>query len=238
VKVRYKQTAVGVAWTVLQPILTMVVFSILFGQLLQVQTGEIPYPVFAYVALLPWAFFAGSINRSGNSLVYDANLISKVYFPRLIIPVAAVLSKLVDFGISFIILIGMMLILGVAPGVSILLLPLFLLLALLTALGVGLWLSALNVKYRDVTYIIPFLLQVWFFLTPIAYPITIIPERWQLLYSLNPMVAVVEGFRWALLGQQNFSWPLRFLSMLLTLALCIGGVFYFRRLEFEFADVV
>lgn len=238
VKVRYKQTTLGVAWAVLQPFLTMVVFSIVFGQLIQVPTGEIPYPVFAYVALLPWTFFAGAISRSGNSLVYDANLISKVYFPRVIIPIAAILSNLVDFGFAFTILIGMMLVLGVIPGIGILALPFFLLLALITALAVGLWLSALNVKYRDINYVIPFLIQIWLFLTPVAYPTTVIPERWRLLYSLNPMVGVVEGFRWALLGQQNLSWPLMLLSVLLILALLAGGVFYFRRMEFEFADVV
>ncbi len=238
VKVRYKQTTLGVAWAVLQPFLTMVVFSIVFGRLILVPTGGIPYPVFAYIALLPWTFFAGAVSRSGNSLVYDANLISKVYFPRVIVPIAAILSNLVDFGIAFTILIGMMLILGVVPGASILTLPLFLLLALMTALGVGLWLSALNVKYRDINYVIPFLIQIWLFLTPVAYPITIISERWRLLYSLNPMVAVVEGFRWAMLGQQTLSWPLMLLSVFVTLALLVGGVFYFRRMEFEFADVV
>ena len=238
VKVRYKQTIIGVAWAVLQPFLTMVVFSIVFGYLMHVSTGETPYPVFAYVALLPWTFFAGAISRSGNSLIYDANLITKVYFPRVILPLAAVLSNLVDFAVAFTILTGMMLVLGVIPGVEILALPFFLLLALLTALAVGLWLSALNAKYRDISYVIPFLIQIWLFLTPVAYPTTVIPERWRLLYSLNPMVGVVEGFRWALLGQQNLSWPLVFLSFLVTVVLLAGGMFYFRRMEFEFADVV
>jgi lipopolysaccharide transport system permease protein len=238
VKVRYKQTVIGVAWAVLQPLLTMVVFSIVFGQLIQVPTGEAPYLVFTYVALLPWTFFAGAISRSGSSLIYDANLISKVYFPRVIIPIAAILSNLVDFGCASTVLIGMMLILGMVPGALILTLPLFLLLALMTALAIGLWLSALNVKYRDINYAIPFLVQIWLFLTPVAYPVTIIPDRWRLLYSLNPMVGVVEGFRWALLGQQNLSWTLMLLSTLLILVLLVGGMFYFRRMEFEFADVV
>ena len=238
VKVRYKQTVIGVAWAVLQPFLTMVVFTLVFGQLIQVPTGETPYPIFTFVALLPWTFFAGAIGRSGNSLVYDANLISKVYFPRIIIPLAAVVSNLVDFAFAFIILIGMMLIVGVIPGISILALPIFVLLALMTALGVGLGLSALNVKYRDIGYAIPFLIQLWLFLTPVAYPVTIISERWRLLYSLNPMVGVVQGFRWALLGEQNLSWSLIFLSMLVMLALLAAGAFYFRRMEFEFADVV
>jgi len=238
VKVRYKQTVIGVAWAVLQPFLTMVVFTIVFGQLVHVSTGQIPYPVFAYVALLPWTFFAGAISRSGNSLVYDANLISKIYFPRLLLPLAANLSNLVDFAMAFVILIGMMLFLGVVPQASILTLPFFLLLAILTSFSVGLWLSALNVKYRDINYVIPFLVQIWLFVTPVAYPTTVVPERWRLLYSLNPMVGVVEGFRWALLGQQNISWDLMFLSVLLILVLFITGLFYFRRVEFEFADVV
>jgi len=238
VKVRYKQTVIGVAWAVLQPFLTMVVFTIVFGQLVHVSTGQIPYPVFAYVALLPWTFFAGAISRSGNSLVYDANLISKIYFPRLLLPLAAILSNLVDFAMAFVILIGMMLFLGVVPQASILTLPFFLLLAILTSFSVGLWLSALNVKYRDINYVIPFLVQIWLFVTPVAYPTTVVPERWRLLYSLNPMVGVVEGFRWALLGQQNISWDLMFLSVLLILVLFITGLFYFRRVEFEFADVV
>jgi len=238
VKVRYKQTVIGVAWAVLQPFLTMVVFTIVFGQLVHVSTGQIPYPVFAYVALLPWTFFAGAISRSGNSLVYDANLISKIYFPRLLLPLAAILSNLVDFAMAFVILIGMMLFLGVVPQASILTLPFFLLLAILTSFSVGLWLSALNVKYRDINYVIPFLVQIWLFVTPVAYPTTVVPERWRLLYSLNPMVGVVEGFRWALLGQQNVSWDLMFLSVLLILVLFITGLFYFRRVEFEFADVV
>jgi len=216
----------------------MVVFSIVFGQLMQVSTGETPYPVFAYVALLPWTFFASAISRSGNSLVYDANLISKVYFPRVIIPLAAVLSNLVDFGVAFTILIGMLLLFGIVPSISILTLPFFLLLALMTALAIGLWLSALNVKYRDVNYAIPFLIQVWLFLTPVAYPTTVVQEHWRFLYSLNPMVGVVEGFRWALLGQQNLSWDLMLFSILIVLALFAGGLFYFRRMEFEFADVV
>lgn len=237
VKVRYKQTAIGVAWVVLQPFLTMVIFSIVFGKLMGVPTGETPYSVFAYVALLPWTFFAGAITRSGNSLIYDANLISKVYFPRVFLPLAAVLSNIVDLGVAFTILIGMMLILDIIPSVLIFTLPFFLLMALITALAMGLWLSALNVKYRDITYVIPFLIQVWLLLTPVAYPIAIIPERWQLLYSLNPMVAVVEGFRWALLGQQNLPWNLMLFSVLLILVLLMGGLHYFRRMEFEFADV-
>ena len=238
VNVRYKQTAIGASWAILQPFVTMVVFSVIFGSLIQVPSGGAPYPIFSYAALLPWTFFAGALSRSGNSLVYDANLVSKVYFPRMILPFAAVLSLLVDFAIAFIILLGMMLFYGIIPGAAVITLPLFLLLAFMTSLGIGLWLSALNVKYRDVAYIIPFLAQFWLFVTPVAYPSTIIPEHWRFLYSLNPMVAVVEGFRWALLGQQNVQGEFIFLSTMVVVTLFIGGLFYFRRMEAEFADVV
>jgi homopolymeric O-antigen transport system permease protein len=238
VKVRYKQTAIGAAWAILQPFLTMVVFSVIFGSLIQVPSDGVPYPIFSYAALLPWTFFAGALTRSGNSLVYDANLVSKVYFPRMILPFAAVLSLLVDFAIAFIILLGMMLFYGIVPGATVITLPLFLLLAFMTSLGIGLWLSALNVKYRDIAYIIPFLAQLWLFVTPVAYPGTIIPEHWRFLFSLNPMVAVVEGFRWALLGQQGVQGEFILLSTMVVLALFIGGLFFFRRMEAEFADVV
>ena len=238
VKVRYKQTAIGAAWAILQPFLTMIVFTVIFGQLIRVQTGGAPYPVFSYAALLPWTFFAGAVSRSGNSLVYDASLVTKVYFPRVILPISAILSNLVDFGVAFTILLGMMVVYRIVPGAMLLTLPLFLLLALITALAVGLWLSALNAKYRDINYVIPFLIQFWLFLTPVAYPSTIIPERWRLLYSLNPMVGVIEGFRWALLGQQNIPWNLMLFSILLILALFTGGLFFFRRMEFGFADIV
>jgi lipopolysaccharide transport system permease protein len=238
VKVRYKQTAIGALWALLQPFLTMVVFTVIFGNLMGVETQGSPYPVFSYAALLPWTFFSGALSRSGNSLVFDANLISKVYFPRLILPFAAVLSMLVDFAIAFLILVGMMFYYGIYPGITVFILPLFLVLAFLTALGSGLWLSALNVKYRDITYVIPFMVQFWLFLTPIAYPISLIPERWQLLYSLNPMVSVVEGFRWALLGEQYIPGIPLLLSTVAVLAVLTGGLFFFRRMENEFADVV
>jgi lipopolysaccharide transport system permease protein len=238
VKVRYKQTAIGAAWAILQPFLTMVVFSVIFGKLMNVQSGGAPYPVFAYVALLSWTFFAGAVSRSSSSLVYDANMVSKVYFPRVILPLASVLSNLVDFGFAFLILLGMMIFYGIVPGAIAFTLPIFLILALLTALAVGLWLSALNVKYRDIGYAIPFLIQFWFFLTPVAYSSTIISERWRALYGLNPMAGVVEGFRWALLGQPNPSWGMMLVSCLVILALITGGLVYFRRMEFGFADVV
>jgi lipopolysaccharide transport system permease protein len=238
IKVRYKQTAIGAAWAILQPFLTMVVFSIIFGQLIRVQTGGAPYPVFSYAALLPWMLFAAAVGRSGSSLIYDANLVSKVYFPRVILPLSATLSNLVDFGLAFTILLGMMAVFGIHLRATFLTLPLFLLLAVVAALAVGLWLAALNTKYRDINYVIPFLIQFWLFVTPVAYSSAIIPERWRLLYSLNPMVAVIEGFRWALLGQQNLSWDLMLCSILLTLALAVSGWLFFRRMEFEFADIV
>jgi lipopolysaccharide transport system permease protein len=238
VMVRYKQTLIGVAWAVLQPFLTMVVFSIIFGGLLRVPSDGVPYPVFAYAALLPWNFFATALTRSGNSLVADANLISKIYFPRLILPFSAVISLILDFVIAFLMLLIMILFYGIVPGIAVVTLPLFLLLALMTALACGLWLSAVNIKYRDVAYVIPFLTQFWLFVTPVAYPSTIIPERWRLFYGLNPMAGVVEGFRWALLGQENPSADLILVSVIVVTALLVGGLFYFRRTEHEFADVV
>src|SRR5262249_45597174 len=237
VKVRYKQTVIGAGWAILQPFLTMVVFSILFGVLLSVPSEGVPYPVFSYAALLPWNFFAGPVPRSDNSLIVDANLISKVYFPRLILPLSAVMSLVLDFAIAFIILLIMMFYYGIVPGVAVLTLPLFLVLALLTALACGIWLSAVNIKYRDVAYVIPFLTQFWLFVTPVAYPSTIIPEPWRVFYGLNPMAGVVEGFRWALLGQKNLAWDLVFISVLVVLALLMSGLFYFRRTEHEFADI-
>src|SRR5438093_9280866 len=202
------------------------------------RTSEgVPYPVFSYAGLLSWNFFSAALTRSGNSLVADANLISKVYFPRLILPLSAVISLIFDFAVAFVILLGMMLFYGIVPGIAIVTLPLFLSLAFMTALACGLWLSAVNIKYRDVAYAIPFLTQFWLFLTPVAYPSSIIPDRWRLLYGLNPMVGVVEGFRWALLGQQELAWDLLVVTTIVVLALLIGGLFYFRRMEHEFADV-
>lgn len=238
VKVRYKQTAIGVVWVVLQPFLTMVVFSVIFGRLMNVPTNGQPYPVFSYVALLPWIFFSGALGRASISLVADANLISKVYFPRLILPFAAILSLLADFGVSFVILLGLLAFYGATPGATVFALPLLLGLAFLTAFGCGLWLSALNVKYRDITYIIPFLIQCWFFLTPVAYPSSIIPPGWRFVYGLNPMVGVVEGFRWALLGNQPMPLVSLLLSSLIVLIVFVSGLFYFGHMEYEFADVV
>jgi lipopolysaccharide transport system permease protein len=238
IKVRYKQTALGAAWAVLQPVMTMLVFSIFFGRLAKVPSDGVPYPVFAYVALLPWQLFAFALTESSNSLVASQNLITKVYFPRLVIPISSVLAGLVDFGISFVVLLGMMLYYGIVPTAAVALLPLFLLLAVVTALSVGLWLSALNVKYRDVRYTIPFLTQFWMFATPVAYPASLVPERWRPLYGLNPMAGVVEGFRWALLGKQRAPGPLLWVSVAAVAVLLIGGLRYFKKTESTFADIV
>jgi lipopolysaccharide transport system permease protein len=238
VKVRYKQTVLGVAWAIIQPFFTMVVFSVFFGKLAGIPSDDIPYPIFSYAALVPWTFFAQGLNQSSNSLVGGARLIKKVYFPRLAMPIATVLSGGVDFVLAFIVLLGMMLAFGIVPTVNALWLPLFLLLALVTSLGVGLWLSAMNVQFRDVRYTMPFITQFWMFATPIAYPSTLVPEPWRTLYGINPMAGVVEGFRWALLGTDTAPGPTIIFSSLSALALLVTGAFYFRRMEKTFADVV
>ena len=242
IKVRYRQTVLGVAWIILQPLVSMVVFSVLFGNLLKVPSGEVPYPIFAYVALLPWNYFATSLNKSSTSLVRSAYLITKVYFPRLIIPISGVLSGLVDFAIAFLVLIGLMVYYGVAPTWAVVFLPAFLLLSILTALGFGLWLSALNVRYRDINYLIPFLIQVWLYLTPVIYSSTIIPERFRFLLSLNPMTGVVEGFRWALLGDRLADarppGALFAISIAVGLLVLVSGTVFFRHTEDTFADII
>jgi lipopolysaccharide transport system permease protein len=238
IKVRYKQTALGAAWAIIQPFFTMVVFSLFFGRLARIPSDGIPYPIFSYAALVPWTFFAVALGQSTESLVGSANLLKKVYFPRLLIPIAAVVSGVVDFGIAFVVLLGMMLCYGLLPTASVLWLPLLLLLALVTALGVGLWLSALNVQFRDVRYVIPFIIQLWLFATPVAYPSSLLSARWRVIYGLNPMAGVVEGFRWALLGTKTAPGPMIFISSLAATAALVGGAFYFRRLEKSFADLV
>ena len=238
IKVRYKQTVLGAAWAIIQPFFTMVVFSLFFGKLAKIPSDGIPYPIFAYAALVPWTFFASGLNQSANSLVGDANLIKKVYFPRLAIPISSVISGGLDFVLAFIVLLGMMLFYGIFPTVNIIWLPFLLLLTLITSLGTGLWLSALNVQFRDVRYTVPFLTQFWLFATPIAYPSSLLSEPWRTLYGINPMVGVVEGFRWALLGTDTAPGPIMIVSSLVALALLIGGAYYFRRLEKSFADVV
>ncbi|HEX3127385.1 MAG TPA: ABC transporter permease [Thermoanaerobaculia bacterium] len=238
VKVRYKQTALGASWAILQPVATMVVFSLFFGRLAGIPSDGLPYPVFSFAALVPWTFFSQGLAQSANSLVGSQNLITKVYFPRLAIPIAAVLAGLVDFALAFVVLLGMMPFYGLAPGPAILALPALLLLALVTALGAGLWLSALNVQFRDVRYVVPFLTQLWLFVTPIAYPSSLLGEPWRTVYGLNPMAGVVEGFRWALLGTSQPPGSLLVASTLAALALLVSGAFYFRRMEKTFADIV
>jgi lipopolysaccharide transport system permease protein len=238
VKVRYKQTVLGVAWAVLQPLMTMVVFTVVFKKIASIPSDGLPYPIFAYTALLPWNLFAGALNRSTTSVVGQSHLISKVYFPRLIVPLSASISGIVDFTIAFVILIGMMVWYGIAPTWGALSLPLFIFLALSAAFSIGLWLSALNVKYRDVGHAIPFLIQLWLFASPVAYSINMIPEKWQLLYSLNPMAGVIEAFRWALLGKQHPDFTVIAVSALMVFVLLVGGLVYFKRTERTFADVV
>jgi lipopolysaccharide transport system permease protein len=238
VKVRYKQTALGVAWVILQPVLTTVVFTVLFGLLLDVPSGDLPYPVFALAGLIPWTYFSGSLTRASTSLVNSANLITKVYFPRLIIPLTGVLSGLVDFTIGLGIMLVFLLIYRIPLTPAIFTLPLFLLLAMATALGFGLWLSAFNVRYRDINYLVPFLIQIWFYVTPVAYGSTLIPERFRWLLALNPMTGVIEGFRWALLGQPPPGGGLFVVSIAITLVVLVSGLFYFRRTERTFADIV
>lgn len=238
IKVRYKQTALGASWAVIQPFFTMVVFSVFFGTLAKVPSDGVPYPIFSFAALVPWTFFANALTQSSNSLVGSANLIKKVYFPRLTIPIASVVGGLVDFAIAFVMLLGMMVYYGMVPTAQVIWLPVFILLAVATSLGVGLWLSAMNVKYRDVKYIVPFLTQLWMFATPVAYPSSLLSEPWRTVYGLNPMAGVVEGFRWALLGSGQRPGAMMAVSAVAALLLLVSGAFYFRRMEKSFADIV
>jgi len=238
IKVRYKQTALGASWAIIQPVFTMLVFSLFFGHLGKIPSDGIPYPIFSFAALVPWTFFANGLGQSSNSLVGNANLITKIYFPRLIVPLASVFSGIVDFLLAFVVLLGMMLYYGLVPTLNVLWLPLFVLLALVTSLGVGLWFSALNVEYRDVRYVVPFITQFWLFATPIAYPSSLLPEPWRTIYGLNPMVGVVEGFRWALLGTNTAPGPIIAVSSAAALVILLTGAFYFRRMERTFADIV
>jgi homopolymeric O-antigen transport system permease protein len=238
VKVRYKQTAIGASWAIIQPLLTVVAFTLIFDQLAKMPSDGLPYPVFSYAALLPWNYFASSLNRSIGSVVEGANLITKVYFPRLLLPISATVSGLMDFAISFIFLLLMIAWYGIMPTRGALLLPGFVLLSMVTALSVGLWLSVLNVRYRDVGQAIPFLIQIWLFASPVAYPVSVIPEKWRVLYSLNPMAGVIEGFRWALLGRQMPDIQLIIISTAVVLLLLTGGLIFFKRMENTFADVV
>jgi lipopolysaccharide transport system permease protein len=238
IKVRYKQTVLGAAWAILQPALATIVFSIFFGKLAKVSSDEVPYPVFVYTALLPWQLFAFCLTESANCLVGSQNLIKKVYFPRLVIPFSTVLAGLVDFGVSFLVLIVLLLFYRIPVTASIVVLPLLLLFVIAAALSVGLWLSALNVKFRDVRYTLPFLTQIWMFATPVVYSSKLVPPQWRALYGLNPMAGVVEGFRWALLGSRTEIGLQVWVSVGVVLLLLSGGTVYFRRMESTFADIV
>lgn len=238
VKVRYKQTVLGAAWAILQPVLTTLIFTLFFGKLAGIPSDGVAYPVFAYAGLLPWTFFSNAVTNSGNSLVGSSNLITKVYFPRMIIPGAAVAAGLVDFAIAFVILIGMMIYYGVAVTWSILMLPVLIALVTLLALGVGMWMSALNVKYRDIRFALPFLVQLWMFASPIIYPSSLVPQKWRWLLALNPLTGVIEGFRSALFARQPFNWTALASSAALTLALLVYSAYSFRRMEKTFADIV
>jgi lipopolysaccharide transport system permease protein len=239
IKVRYKQTVLGVAWAIIEPFFTMVVFNLFFGKLAGVPSDGIPYPIFSYAALVPWTFFSRGLTQASNSLVTGAKMIKKIYFPRLALPIATVLASMVDFVLAFIVLLGMMLFYNIVPTLNVLWLPFFMLLALITSLGVSLWLSAMNVQFRDVRYTVPFITQFWLFATPIAYPSSLIESPLlRTLYAINPMVGVVEGFRWALLGTDTAPGPMIIVSTFMALVIFIGGAYYFRRLEKTFADVV
>ena len=238
-KVRYKQTLLGASWAILRPLLTMVVFSIFFGDLAKVPSDGVPYPIFSFAALVPWGLFSDAVGVAGRSLVQNRHMITKIYFPRVILPLSSILAGVVDFLIAFVILVGMMVYYKISPTVYVWTLPLFLLLALITSAGVGLWLAALNVQYRDIAYITPFLTQFWLFVTPIAYPASMVPAKWQLVYSLNPMAGVVEGFRWALLGtDQGAPGTQLIVSSVVAIVLLVSGMVYFRRMERNFADMV
>jgi lipopolysaccharide transport system permease protein len=238
IKVRYKQTAIGAAWAVLQPFLTMLVFSLFFGRLAHIPSQGLPYPIFYYSALLPWMYFAAALQNATNTIVENQRLITKVYFPRLVLPFSSVLSGIVDFGISFLMYVAMMFYYGIHPGWALLMLPAFLLLSVLTALGVGLWLSALNAIYRDVRYVVPFLVQFWMFASPVAYPSSLVPAKWRWLYGLNPMAGVIEGFRWSLTGHGDPPGRLMLVSTAVLVVVLLSGVAYFQKMETTVADVV
>jgi len=236
--VRYKQTAIGAGWAVIQPLITMIMFTLIFGVMAKIPSDGVPYPVFAFAGLLPWTFFSQVLTRGGNSVVASANLVTKIYFPRLLLPLAATAAPAVDFLLSFLMLLGLMAWFHVAPTWNLLALPLFMGLAFMTAMAMTLWLSSLNVRYRDVGYVIPFMSQVWMYASPVVYPVSVIPEKWRLLYSLNPMAGVIEGFRWALLGKGTPDFMVIAISSSVVLALLMGGIVYFKRMEQTFADVI
>ena len=237
-KVRYRQTILGVSWAVLQPFLTMVILSLFFGRLAKIPSDGLPYPVFSYAALVPWTFFASSLTTASNSIISSSNMLKKIYFPRMTLPIAAVLSGLVDLFLALVVLLGMMLVYGLVPTANVLWVPALLLLTLVTSLGASLWLSAMNVQFRDVRYAVPFLIQAWMFATPVAYPSSLLSEPWKTVYGLNPMAGVVEGSRWALLGTDTAPGLIILVSTLVAVALLLSGAYYFRRMEKSFADIV
>ncbi len=237
--VRYKQTAIGVLWALIRPLLTMIVFTLVFGKLAKLPSGGVPYPILVFAALLPWQFFSSAFTEAGNSLITNSNLISKVYFPRLVVPTSAVIVSFADFLISGVILAGLMLWYGYSPDLRIVFLPLFILIAFAAAMGSGLWVAALNVEYRDFRYIVPFVVEFGLYVSPVGFSSSIVPEKWRLLYSLNPMVGVIDGFRWSILGgSARIFWPGFLLSIFMVLAMLISGIAYFRRMEKTFADVI
>ena len=237
--VRYKQTAIGFAWALIRPFLTMIVFTVVFGKLAKLPSDNVPYPILVFAGLLPWQFFATAFSEAGNSLIANAGMVSKVYFPRIIVPVSAIIVTFVDFLISALILVGLMLWYGFMPDIHILILPLFIVVAFAAALGAGLWMSALNVKYRDFRYIIPFVVQLGLYITPVGFSSSVIPEKWRLAYSLNPMVGVIDGFRWAILGgNSHIYWPGFLLSITLVTIILVSGVYYFRKTERNLADII
>jgi lipopolysaccharide transport system permease protein len=238
VKIRYKQTAIGIAWVILQPLMTMGVFTLFFGRLAKLPSQGLPYPVFYFAALVPWMYFSYALQSATNVVVENQRIITKVYFPRLVLPFSAVLSGLVDFAIGFVVLAVLTLAYGIRPTMAALWLPLLLLLAILTALGVGLWMSALNALYRDVRFVMPFVVQFWMFASPVAYPSALVPERWRWLYGLNPMAGVIDGFRWALTAHGRPPGPLMLASAAMVVVVLVGGLFFFQRMESTIADRV
>jgi lipopolysaccharide transport system permease protein len=237
-KVRYKQAAIGAGWAIIQPVTAMLIFTVIFGRFAKIPSDGLPYPVFAYAALLPWTYFATALQRGGTGLVEDAQLIQKIYFPRLIMPLSMVTAPLVDFMLSFLVLLVLMAWYGIIPTWGVLALPLFLLLSLAMAFAMALWLGPFNVRFRDVRHALPFIIQIWMYASPVVYPVSLIPERWQLIYYLNPMVGVIEGFRWALLGKDSPDFYAMGVSALLVMVILLGGIIYFKKMERTFADII
>lgn len=238
IKIRYKQAAIGIGWAILQPVIAMLIFTVIFGYFARIPSDGVPYAVFAFTAILPWTYFSEAFRRGGTGLVDDADLIRKIYFPRLIIPLAMVVAPLVDFLLSFVVLLVLLAWYGIMPTTNIVFLPLFLLVAMVLALAVALWLGPINVRFRDIKHTLPFLIQIWMYASPVVYPLSMVPERWKLLYSLNPMVGVIEGFRWALLGKENPDFLAMGVSLFLIVLVLLGGIVYFKKMERFFADVI